>query len=60
MTRELRYWKNKYEYLKGLYNAALEVLKANPENPWQRTRVEFLQTEYLEANDKYFTLLEEV
>lgn len=59
MTNELIYWKRKYEMLRDLYNKALRNLELNPA-PWQETRVENLRVEYLEANDKYFTLLEEV
>ena len=58
MSSELKYWEHKYKMLRDLYNAELDNLKVNP-SPWQKTRVSNLEIEYLEANDKYFTLLEE-
>ena len=57
MNKELKYWEHKYEMLKELYNIEVENLKSNP-SPWQKTRVKNLEIEYLEANDRYFTLLE--
>lgn len=58
-VRERRYWKTQYEVLKELYNEAKAVLDTDPTNPWQITRVKNLQVEYLEANDRYFELMEE-
>lgn len=60
MTKELKLWKSKYEYLKDLYTKALAKLQEDPINPWQKTRVSNLEVEYLEANDRYFTLKEEM
>ena len=58
MNKELKYWEKQYRLLKELYNEALENLRQNPTNPWQKTRVENLEIRYLEANDEYFSRLE--
>ena len=57
--RERRYWKNQYEYTKELYEDAKVKAEAEPNNPWYQTRLKNLQDAYLEANDKYYSLLEE-
>jgi hypothetical protein len=59
MKKEIEYWKIQYQWRKELYNEAKSILEADPTNPWQRTRVANLETAYLEANDRYFSLLEE-
>lgn len=59
MMNELNYWKNKYEYTKELYEQARDKAEANPDNPWYKTRLNNLQRIYLEANDRYFSLLED-
>jgi len=59
MTKELKYWELQYKTLKDLYTKAFAKLQKDPTNPWQKTRVQNLEIEYLEANDRYFTMLEE-